>query len=244
MNSEVPLNILMIKYQTPDNDHTQLHDLATYLGANLVSEKIGSLKGKLSNEHFTEAERVYSFMNKTIFVTADKTNPSLSLLVDEVRKKKESDPEDDMSAKRLASLTSGTVSIEVGASTGPELRELIYRYEDAINATRAAIRSGYVTGGGVTLYKSTRGLGELAEEFGRTSAKQIAHNTGAEFKEDMYRQGKGYNANTGEYSDLAEDGVIEPYDVFKHSIINSFSIAIAILTSGYFIVTKRKENDK
>lgn len=238
MDEQVPLNILLIKYNLPDNDFVPMYDLATYLGAKVVSEKSGSLKGKLNADHFTLVDRVYSVANKTIFAAEKKVNPELTFLVEDVRKKKEADPNDSQLTKRLASLTTGTVTLEVGAPTGPELRELIYRYEDAINATRAAIRSGYVVGGGLTLYSSTRELSELGKEFGLASISQIATNCGVQFEEDKYSSLIGYNAKTDTFSNLEEDGVIEPYDVFKYSVINAFSIAIAILTSGYFIVNK------
>lgn len=238
MDAKVPLNILLIKYPTPDNDSTPIYDLGTYLGAQVVSEKIGNLKGKLTADHYTMVDRVYSFGPKTIFVTNNKANPELTMLIEDVRKKKEDDPNDSKLAKRLASLTAGTVNIEVGASTGPELRELIYRYEDAINATRAAIRSGYVVGGGLTLYNSTRELVDFGKEFGKASIEQIAFNCGIEFSEAEYNSGLGYNAKTAAFSNLEEDGVIEPYDVFKYSVINAFSVASAILTCGYFVVNK------
>lgn len=250
MDDKVPLQILLVKYPTPDNDFTELYDLATYLNAKLVSEKIGSLKGKLTADHYTMVERVYSAGPKTIFVSAEKVNPELSMLIESVRAKKEENPEDNKSAKRLASLTTGTVNLEVGAATGPELRELIYRYEDAINATRAAIRSGYVIGGGLTLFAATRNLNlgtaenKLAKEFGTASIKQIVDNCGVEFDESKYTGVTGYNARTGEYSNLEDDGVIEPFDVFQYSVKNAFSIARAILTSGYIIVNKvEKDND-
>lgn len=244
MDPKVPLNVLMVKYTTPDNDTTALYDLATYLGAKVVSEKLGSLKSKLNADHYALADRVYSFGPKTILVTDAKINPELSLLVEDVRKKKEDNPEDTRAAKRLASLTAGTVTLEVGAPTGPELRELIYRYEDAINATRAALRSGYVVGGGLTLLNSTRELDEMGQEFGTASVRQIAENCGVEYQPDKYGSTTGYNARTDSFSDLENDGVIEPFDVFKYSVINAFSIATAILTSGYFIVNKTNKNDK
>jgi chaperonin GroEL len=241
LNADVPLSVLLIKYTTPENNTTPLYDLATYLGGKVVSEKIGSFKGKLNNSHFIQAERVYSFMDKTILVTNDKTNPELSLLIEEVRAKKELEPENNEFARRLASLTAGTVTLEVGATTGPELRELIYRYEDAINASRAALKSGYVVGGGLTLYNVTREMNDFAREFGLTSIKQIAENTGQEFVEEMYGGTMGFNAKTRRFSTLESDGVIEPFDVFKYSVSNAVSIAVAILTSGYFIV-KDNEN--
>jgi len=243
VNEKVPLNILMVKVPTEAHDHTQLYDIATYLGGKVVTEKMGKLVGKLTVDHYTLANKVYSFGNKTVLVTDNKTNPELTMLVEDLRQKKEADTEDQELANRLASLTSGTVSLEVGAATGPELRELIYKYEDAINATRSAIRSGYVVGGGMTLYNSTRELDEFGKELGLSSIKQIAENCGVKFDESDYLGDTGYNAKKGEFSNLAEDGVIEPYDVFKYSIINSFSVAIGILTSGYFIVNKKKKDN-
>ena len=243
LNPDVPLNILMVKIDTKDHDWEKFNDIATYLGAKLVSEKMGKLTGKLNADHFCVADRVYSNGPRTILVTEKKVNPELTMLIEEVRKEKEENPEDDALANRLASLTSGTVTLEVGAATGPELRELLYRYEDAINAVRAALRSGYVTGGGLTLYNSTRGLDAFADELGKTSIKQIAENTGIEFDEQRYGGDEGYNAKTGKFSNLREDGVIEPYDVLKHAIINSVSVAIGVLTSGYFIVNKKEKED-
>lgn len=242
-NEKVPLNILLVKYRTKDNDFTPLYDLATYLGAQVLSEKGGNLKGRLNANHYIPVERVYSIGGKTILVSEKKVNPELTSLIEEVRKKKEEDPNDDASARRLASLTAGTVNIEVGASTGPEMRELIYRYEDAINAVRASIRSGYVVGGGLTLYQATRKLGDFAQKFGEASVRQIVDNCGVEFDPSQYKGNIGYNAKTGKFSDLLQDGVIEPYDVFKYSVTNAVSIAIAILTSGYFI-TNKKQNGK
>lgn len=244
MDQQVPLNILLIKYTTPDNDTVGLYDLATYLGGTVVTEKMGSLKGKLNPSHYTPVERVYSNGPKTIFVSENKANPELSLLVEDVRRKRDNDPEDGKLSKRLASLTTGTVTLEVGATTGPELRELIYRYEDAINATRAAIRSGYVVGGGLTLFASTRELDETGKEFGTASIRQITQNCGVDFDESKYTATVGYNAKTEEYSNLEEDGVIEPFDVFKYSVLNAFSIATAILTSGYIIVNKAKKKNE
>lgn len=244
LDEKVPLDVLLIKYPTPDNDTTPLYDLATYLGATLVQEKSGSLKGKLNKDHYCLANRVYSHGPKTIFVTDDTANPELSFLIEDVRRKKEENPEDNKAAKRLACLTAGTVNIEVGAPTGPELRELLYRYEDAINATRAAIRSGYVVGGGLTLMNSCAETTDIGKKFGSTSIEQIASNCGISFEEDAYSGDTGFNAKKGEFSDLRKDGIIEPFDVFKHSVTNAFSIAIAILTSGYFIVNSKETDEE
>jgi chaperonin GroEL len=244
MNEDVPLNILLIKYPTVDNDLTPIYDLATYLSTKVVSEKIGSLKGKLSPNNFISVNRVYSSGKKTVFVSSREVNTELSLLIEEVRKKKEEDPDDTKSAKRLASLTSGTVTLEVGAPTGPELRELIYRYEDSINAARAALRSGYVVGGGLTLFASTRDLDDLGRTFGLSSIRQIAANCGIPFVEEKYEYPFGLNAKSTEYSNLETDEVVEPYDVFKYSVINAISIATAILTSGFFIVNKQIKNEQ
>ena len=238
LNKEVPLSILLVKYTTPDDDTTPIHDLATYLGATVVSEQQGNLQAALDSQHYTEVERVYSANKRTIFVSKIKESKELKKLIESVRKEKEADPDNDTLSRRLASLTTGTVKLEVGAPTGPEMRELMFRYDDAVNAVRAAIRSGYVTGGGMTLFNSTRELGDVADEFGQTSIRQIAHNCGVPFNLKEYKGDVGYNAKTGKFSNLAKDGVIEPYDVFYHTVANAFSIATAILTSGYYIVNK------
>lgn len=243
MDDSVPLKILLVKYKTPDDDTTPIYDLATYLGAKVVTEKQGNLQGNLNAEHYTQVERVYSAQKRTIFVSKIKDSEELQNLIESVREQKEQDPENETLSKRLASLTTGTVKLEVGAPTGPELREIMYRYDDAVNAVRSAIRSGYVTGGGLTLLTATRGTGETGEDFGETSIRQIAHNCGIKFEPEKYMGDTGYNAKTGEFSNLAEDGVIEPYDVFFHSVENAFSIATAILTSGYIIVNKIQEDD-
>jgi chaperonin GroEL len=243
-SEEVPLRILLVKYPLKDNDSTPLYDLATYLGGEVVTEKIGNLKGKLTADHYVLADRVYSAMDKTVFVTDKKANPELTSLVEEVRKLKEDNPDDTKAAERLASLTAGTVNLEIGASTGPEMRELMYRYEDAINAVRSSIRSGFVTGGGLTLLDATRGLGEFAERLGEASVKQIAHNCGISYQPENYLGDTGYNAKTGKFSNLRDDGVIEPFDVFKYSLSNAISIANAILTSGYYVVNKVKKEKK
>ena len=244
ISQDVPFSILLIKVTTPDTDTTTIQDIATYLGGPMFSEKVGKLMGKLTADHFILTEKVYAFSNKTVFVTSNKANPELSFLIEELRKKKEEDPENDTVKRRLASLTTGTVTLEVGAATGPELRELIFRFEDAINATRAALRSGYVVGGGLTLYNSTRELNGFAKEFGLCGIKQIAENCGAEFEQDKYIGDVGFNAASESFSNLREDGIIEPFDVFKHSLTNAVSIANEILTTGWIIVNKsNKEND-
>jgi len=242
-DDSVPLKVLLVKYSTPDDDTTPIYDLATYLGANVVTEKQGNLQGQLTADDYTQAERVYSANKRTIFVSQIKDSEELDKLIESVREQRDSDPDNDTLNQRLASLTTGTVKLEVGAPTGPEMREIMYRYDDAVNAVRAAIRSGYVTGGGMTLYNATRELGDVAEDFGETSIRQIATNCGIPFERDQYLGDTGYNAKTGEFSNLAEDGVIEPYDVFYHSVTNAFSIATAILTSGYMIVNKNQDND-
>ena len=243
INESVPLKILLVRYRVPEEDTTPIYDLATYLGAKVVTEQQGNLQGQLDESHYTQVERVYSANTRTIFVSKIKDGEELTKLVASVREKKEKDPDNEMLNKRLASLTTGTVKLEVGAPTGPEMREIMYRYDDAVNAVRAAIRSGYVTGGGLTLFESTRGLGDVAEDFGETSIRQIAYNCGVDFAVSDYSVDTGYNAKTGEFSKLADDGVIEPYDVFFHSVTNAFSIATAIITSGYFIVHKREEDN-
>lgn len=256
---EVPLNILPIKYSVPDNDFSLLNDLATYIGTEVINEELGDLTGKLESKHYAVVDRVYTTGKKTIVLNTN-DNSELNKLVESLQKEDQTNKD---VKKRLASLTTGTVTVEVGASTGPELREKLYRYEDAVSALRAAIKSGYVTGGGITLFEVSAELNNqnitakrppkhsltederrLTNHFGRCAIQQISENVGMEFKEEFYGNGTGLNAKTLEYSKLESDGIIEPADSYTHAIKNAFATAIAILTSGYIISNKNSEDEK
>ena len=241
------INLLLVRHNgVTDNDSTAITDLATYLGGHVVTEKSGKLIGKLTADDFVVAAKVYATRDRTVLQTVNPFLPKLTELIDGVKAELEKDKENKDVERRLSSLTNGVVTVNVGGATGIETQENIFRYEDAVNATRAAMKHGYLVGGGLAVFNATRKETEpIFLKFGEESIRQIARNCG---KFDDYVVSTtngtiGYNAKTDKFEDLLKAGVIDPYKVVEMSIVNAVSVAIAILTSGYIIVTK-KENDK
>lgn len=241
------INLLLVKHpDAKENDSSPLADLATYLGGNLITEKQGKLVNGLSAEDFIVAKKVYATTDKTVLVTHNTASPKLISLVEELQTEKEKDKDNEKVSKRLAVLTTGTVTVKVAGKTPIETQEKIFRYEDAINATRAAMKYGYLAGGGLALLQATnKEKDAIFKKFGQSSVRQIAENCGksGDYLLSISKGSYGYNAKTDKEEDLIKAGVIDPYQVTKMAIENSISIAIALLTSRYIIVNE-KDNDK
>lgn len=256
------IDIMLVAHpEVTDTDNTAVSDLAAYLGGKLVTEKAGSLVNNLSAADFTLARRVYSNPQKTVITSIDgkiKTKESrIKFIKDELKK----EPDNEKLKKRLASLTNGTVTIKIGGTTPLEVNERIYRYEDAINATRAAMLNGYLVGGGIATLRAfnpkdhNEDLVPMIKKLCECSIRQIAENCG-KYPDDMItrilndkNKTFGYNAKLDTFEDLLKAGVIDPYKVTEGAIKNAFSVANVILTSQYFIVNdvedlNKKKNDK
>lgn len=256
-NKDVNMNILMVK--SPNFD--VMEDLANYLGGQVYTEKRGSMVSELKAEDFVRASRVFSDTQRTLFSSEAKKNVVADLRVKALREamKEMADgsPEYDIMKKRIACMTNGIVTIKVGGKTIPEMNERIFRYEDSINATRNALKNGYVVGGGVTLHNLAKSLSkaklealtgdikDVLTKFCDASLRQIAINCSKPFKEILEKTTKvvGYNASNDKYEDLLTAGIIEPSIVLKMAIENAISVAGVILSSD-FIITNKKENEK
>lgn len=251
------IKVLLVKdTQATENNSESLDDLAMYLGGKVMKEKTGSIVDKLTEKDFVIANQVFADSQKTIFTPKISKNSNVDKLVETLRKELEKDKENKVIKKRIASLTSGTTTVKVGGSTEMEINEKIYRYEDAINATRAAVRDGYLIGGGVTLLRSyadedhPEEMRGLVRKFTESSLRQIAENCGKhkDFVVEMVKANKsnsfGYNALKDTYEDLLKAGVVDPYKVTEMAIRNSISVANVILSSKFLIVNKIEKNDK
>ncbi|NHZ84890.1 MAG: chaperonin GroEL [Planctomycetia bacterium] len=257
------INVLLIKDpKATDKTHETLEDLSTYLGGKLVTDKTGSLVDNLKMEDFLMAKRVYSDLNKTVISRdiEEKNKPldkRIKMLRNEIKKLGEKEtPESKELKRRLATLTMGMVTIYVGGKTHIEIREKIFRYEDSVNATRAAMRDGYLVGGGVSLlrsftsrYKCDSDLQKVYTKYTEASIRQIALNCGlhADNVIGNIRElaiNHGYNALTDEYCDLLKEGVVDPYKVTELCIDNSISIANVIIGSKYIIINDEEKNNE
>lgn len=238
------INLLLVKY--PDDSGYGMSDLATYLGGKVVTEKSGKLINNLSVEDFIVAAKVYSTHDRSVFQTINPFHPGLDKLVSFVKDELAKDKENKDVERRLSSLTNGVVTVNVGGATPIEVQENIYRYEDSINAARAAMRDGYLVGGGLAIFNATRDEKEsVFKRFGEESVRQIARNCGRYEDYIISNIGGniGYNAKSDTFEDLLKAGVIDPYKVTENAIKNAVSVAIAILTSGFIIVNKKEDND-
>ena len=173
-----------------------------------------------------------------------------------------SDYDKEKLQERLAKIAGGVAVIHVGAPSEVEMKEKKARVEDALNSTRAAVEEGIVPGGGVALLKASRSLLDVKvdddEKFGvnivqkacEAPIRQIAFNAGLDgaivLHEVLSHKGEnhfGYNAWTGQYTDLVEDGVIDPKKVVRCALEYAASVASLMLTTETMIADEPKKDN-
>jgi len=251
------INVLLVKDPSAtEKNNDALEDLATYLGGKIISEKSGSLVDRITIDDFCMASKAFADGMKTVISTTKKKNADLALRISAIRKELDKDEDDETLKKRLATLTNGMVTIRVGGRTQLEVSERIYRYEDAINAARAAMRDGYLVGGGIALKNAFNEkdypyeLTPMLRKFCQANIRQIAENCGqhpdtvvAEIDaRSKSNKNIGFNALTDAYEDLLKARVIDPYKVTEMAVANSLSIAKEIISSNHLIVNELEEN--
>ncbi|MGY1793205.1 chaperonin GroEL [Geodermatophilus sp. SYSU D00525] len=239
-------------------------DLAVVTGGQVVSEDVGLKLDQVGLEVLGTARRVTVTKDTTTIVDGGGTAGAISDRVAQVRREIEatdSDWDREKLQERLAKLAGGIGVIRVGAATEVELKERKHRIEDAIAATKAAVEEGVVPGGGSALVHATAAIDALDlsgdELTGARAVKRaleaplarIADNAGFEGRVVVSRVrdlgvGQGFNAATGEYGDLAAQGVIDPVKVTKAALGNAASIAAMVLTTDSAVVEAPEEEDE
>ncbi len=241
-----------------DRRKAMLDDIAILTGGKCISEDLGIKLENVTLQDLGRAGRVVLDRdNTTIISSAGKKSEiegrcnQLRLQIDETT----SDYDREKLQERLAKLAGGVAVIQVGAATESELKEKKARVEDALNATRAAVEEGIVTGGGVALVRSEKVLDELAlegdEALGadilrhalNVPLRQIAVNAGLEgavvLSRVLEKSGDfGLNAATEEYTDLMKDGIIDPTKVVRIALQNAASVAGLLLTTETAVTEK------
>ena len=239
-------------------------DLAIVTGGQVVSEDVGLSLESVGLEVLGTARRVTVTKDTTTIVDGGGASDTIADRVTQIRRDIEntdSDWDREKLAERLAKLAGGIGVIRVGAATEVELKERKHRIEDAIAATRAAVEEGVIPGGGSALVHAAEAIDALdlqGDELTgaravRTAldapAVQIAENAGFEGRVVVSKtreagKGQGFNAATGEYGDLAAQGVIDPVKVTKAALENAISIAAMILTTDSAVVEAPEEEDE
>ncbi|MBI1759658.1 MAG: chaperonin GroEL [Actinobacteria bacterium] len=239
-----------------------LDDLAVLTGGQVVSADVGLMLDRVGLEVLGVVRRATITKDVTTLVEGAGSSQAVADRMAQLRREIEetdSDWDREKLSERLAKLAGGVAVIRVGAATEVELKEKKHRIEDAVSATRAAVEEGTIPGGGsayvhvISVLDGDCGLsGDEATGVGivRRSMvaplRWIAENAGLEgnvvvAKVRELSPGHGLNAATGEYSDLVDDGVLDPVKVTKAALANAASIAAMLLTTQSAVVDKPAE---
>lgn len=234
-----------------DRRKDMLQDIAVLTGGTVITEEIGLKLESAELSHLGEARRVVADKEKTTIIDGKGSKKDIETRVKELKvllDKSDSDFDKDKLKERLAKLGGGIGVIKVGAATEIELKERKHRIEDALNATRAAVEEGIVSGGGVALLMAAKALEHLKaqdvdEATGIKIVKnvlsapliQIAKNAGKDGavvvdKVLNAKEGVGYDAAKDEYVNMIDAGIIDPKMVVRSAIENAASVAAIFLT--------------
>ena len=241
-----------------DRRKAMLADAAILTGGEVVSEEVGLKLDQVGVEVLGQARRIVVDKDTTTIIDGAGEQSAIDDRVRQIRAEIEttdSDWDREKLQERVAKLAGGVAVLRAGAATEVELKEKKHRLEDAISATRAAIEEGIVPGGGSALVQLAAGLGDLGltgdEAIGvnvvrsalSAPCRWIAENAGAEggvvvATVAAAEPGHGFNAATGEYGDLAAQGVIDPVKVTRSAVLNAASIAAMLLTTEVLVADK------
>jgi chaperonin GroEL len=235
-----------------DRRKAMLQDIAVLTGGRAITEDLGVRLEHVELSDLGQARRVTIDKDNTTIVGGHGIPAQIQGRVKEIRaqiEKTTSDYDREKLQERLAKLVGGVAIVKVGAATETEMKEKKARVEDAMHATRAAVEEGIVPGGGVALLRSISALDDIKlkgdERIGvnilrramEEPIRQIVDNAGEEGSIVLgkVRESRdpnfGYNAQTGEYEDLVEAGVIDPTKVVRTALQNASSIAALMLTT-------------
>ncbi|HEV9498615.1 TPA: chaperonin GroEL [Streptococcus pneumoniae] len=241
-----------------DRRKAMLEDIAILTGGTVITEDLGLELKDATIEALGQAARVTVDKDSTVIVEGAGNPEAISHRVAVIKSQIEtttSEFDREKLQERLAKLSGGVAVIKVGAATETELKEMKLRIEDALNATRAAVEEGIVTGGGTALANVIPAVATLEltgdEATGRNivlraleePVRQIAHNAGFEGSIVIDRLknaelGIGFNAATGEWVNMIDQGIIDPVKVSRSALQNAASVASLILTTEAVVANK------
>ncbi|HEO7197733.1 TPA: chaperonin GroEL [Streptococcus agalactiae] len=241
-----------------DRRKAMLEDIAILTGGTVVTEDLGLDLKDATMQVLGQSAKVTVDKDSTVIVEGAGDSSAIANRVAIIKSQMEattSDFDREKLQERLAKLAGGVAVIKVGAATETELKEMKLRIEDALNATRAAVEEGIVSGGGTALVNVIEKVAALKlngdEETGRNivlraleePVRQIAYNAGYEGSVIIERLkqseiGTGFNAANGEWVDMVTTGIIDPVKVTRSALQNASSVASLILTTEAVVANK------
>ncbi len=237
-----------------DRRKEMLQDIATLTGGTVITSDLGLELKDTTMDQLGSARQVKVEKENTIIVDGAGDKDAIKGRVAQIRQQIEtttSDFDREKLQERLAKLAGGVAVIKVGAATEIEMKEKKLRIEDALAATKAAVEEGIVAGGGIACMNAIPAVEKFVDTLegdAKTGAKivlkaleeplrQIAANAGlegsviAENVKKADKVGYGYNALTGEYSDMVSAGIVDPTKVTRSALQNASSVASMVLTT-------------
>jgi chaperonin GroEL len=247
-----------------DRRKAMLQDIAILTGGTVISDEVGLQLEKASLNDLGEAKKIVVEKENTTIIDGDGKTTDIKARIESIRQQIEeatSDYDKEKLQERVAKLSGGVAVIKVGAATEVEMKEKKARVEDALHATRAAVEEGVVPGGGVALIRVQRAIEKLegANEDQTVGIRilsrsieeplrQIVDNAGedAAVVLNAVKAGKGpygYNAATGEYGDMLEEGILDPTKVTRLALQNAASVAGLLLTTEVMVAEAPKDEE-
>ena len=244
-----------------DRRKALLEDIAILTGGQVIAEETGLSLEKATLAELGQAKRIEVGKENTIVIDGAGDTKNIQARVKQIRVQIEeasSDYDREKLQERVAKLAGGVAVIKVGGATEIEVKEKKDRVDDALHATRAAVEEGIVPGGGVALIRVKQAISGLKGANADQDAgvkivlraleeplRQIVTNAGEEASVVVARVAEGtgnfgYNAQTGEYGDLVESGVLDPTKVTRTALQNAASIAGLLLTTDATITEAPK----
>ena len=249
-----------------DRRKAMLEDIAILTEGRMVSEDIGVKLETLGLEDLGRAKRVTIDKDNTTIIEGAGKKADIKGRISQIRNQIEqstSDYDKEKFQERLAKLTGGIAVINVGGATEAEVNERKALVEDALHATRAAVEEGIIPGGGVAFIRVIPKIGEIRkklrgdEKVGadiivkaiEAPLRQIASNAGEDGSvvvEEVKEKGTniGFDANTCEYVDMLEKGIIDPTKVARSALQNAASIAGLMLTTEVMVTELKEDEDE
>ncbi|MBL0389214.1 chaperonin GroEL [Tumebacillus sp. ITR2] len=241
-----------------DRRKAMLQDIAALTGGQVITEELGLDLKSTTVEQLGRARQVRVTKENTIIVDGSGDKNDITARVNQIKTQLEettSEFDKEKLQERLAKLSGGVAVIKVGAATETELKEKKLRIEDALNATRAAVEEGIVSGGGTALVNVIRALDKVELEGDEATGlsivraaleapiRQIATNAGLEgavIVERLKKEeiGIGFNAANGQWVNMHETGIVDPAKVTRTALQNAASVAALFLTTEAVIADK------
>jgi chaperonin GroEL len=245
-----------------DRRKAMLQDIAVLTGGTVISEEVGLSLEKATVSDLGTAKKITIEKENTTIIDGAGKSADIKGRIESIRQQVEeatSDYDKEKLQERVAKLSGGVAVIKVGAATEVEMKEKKARVEDALHATRAAVEEGVVPGGGTALIRVLKALKDLEGKNEDQTVgirllaraieeplRQIVENAGedAAVVLNAVKAGKGaygYNAATGEYGDMLDQGILDPTKVTRLALQNAASVAGLLLTTEVMIADAPKD---